>query len=55
MHYEMEEVSLTIPEPIDTIEPFLEECKYKVIEVGNEIKVNSEDLLRNTKVWVFSL
>jgi len=51
MHYKIGGLSL----PITGIEPFLEESKYEIIKVGNEIDIEKEDLPEKLEVWTFTL
>lgn len=51
MHYKIGGLSL----PIAGIEPFLEQSKYKVIHVGNEIDIEKEDLPTEPEIWTFTL
>jgi len=51
MHYKIGGLSL----PITGIEPFLEESKYEILKVGNEIDIEKEDLPEEPEVWTFTL
>jgi len=51
MHYKIGGLSL----PIEGIDPFLEENKYKVLHVGNEIDIEKEDLPEDPEIWTFTL
>lgn len=51
MHYKIGGLSL----PIAGIDPFLEQAKYKVIHVGNEIDIEKEDLPSKPEIWTFTL
>lgn len=51
MHYKIGGLSL----PIATIDPFLEQNKYKLLHVGNEIDIEKEDLPESPEVWTFTL
>ena len=51
MHYKIGGLSISIAGP----EPFLEQSKYKVIYVGNEIDIEKEDLPSEPEVWAFTL
>jgi L-ascorbate metabolism protein UlaG (beta-lactamase superfamily) len=51
MHYKIGGLSL----PIAGIDPFLEQSKYKVIHVGNEIDIEKEDLPTEPEIWTFTL
>jgi len=51
MHYKIGGLSL----PITGIEPFLEESKYEILKVGNEIDIEKEDLPEDPEVWTFIL
>ena len=51
MHYKIGGLSL----PIAGIDPFLEQNKYKVLPVGNEIQIDKEDLPEEPEVWTFTL
>ncbi len=51
MHYKIGGLSL----PIAGIDPFLEQAKYKVIHVGNEIDIEKEDLPAEPEIWTFTL
>jgi len=51
MHYKIGGLSL----PIAGIDPFLEQNKYKVLPVGNEIEIDKEDLPKEPEVWTFTL
>ena len=51
MHYKIGGLSL----PIAGIDPFLEQNKYKVLPVGNEIEIDKEDLPDELEVWTFTL
>ena len=51
MHYKIGGLSL----PITGIEPFLEESKYEILKVGNEIDIEKEDLPEEPEIWTFTL
>jgi len=51
MHYKIGGLSL----PIASIDPFLEQNKYRVLKVGNEIDIEKEDLPPEPEVWTFTL
>jgi len=51
MHYKIGGLSL----PIADIDPFLEQNKYKLLHVGNEIDIEKEDLPEEPEVWTFTL
>ena len=51
MHYKIGGLSL----PITGIEPFLEQSKYEILKVGNEIDIEKEDLPEKLEVWTFTL
>ena len=51
MHYKIAGLSLAIA----GIEPFLEQSKYKVIHVGNEIEIEKDDLPTTPEIWIFTL
>lgn len=51
MHYKIGGLSL----PITGIEPFLEESKYEILKVGNEIDIEKEDLPEESEIWTFTL
>ena len=51
MHYKIGGLSL----PITGIEPFLEESKYEILKVGNEIDIEKEDLPEDPEIWTFTL
>jgi len=51
MHYKIGGLSL----PISGIDAFLEQNKYKLIPVGNEIEIDKEDLPDEPEVWTFTL
>ena len=51
MHYKIGGLSLSIA----GIDPFLEQSKYKVIHVGNEIDIEKEDLPDDMEIWTFTL
>ncbi|MDH7506716.1 MAG: MBL fold metallo-hydrolase [Candidatus Thermoplasmatota archaeon] len=51
MHYKIGGLSLSIA----GIEPFLEQSKYKVIHVGNEIDLEYEDIPSEPEIWTFTL
>lgn len=51
MHYKIGGLSL----PIDGIEQFLKNNKYRVLPVGNEIDIENEDLPKEPEVWTFTL
>lgn len=51
MHYKIGGLSISIA----GIDPFLEQSKYKVIHVGNEIDIEREDLPTEPEVWTFTL
>ena len=51
MHYKIGGLSL----PITGIDSFLEQSKYKVIPVGNEIEIEKEDLPSEPEIWTFTL
>jgi len=51
MHYKIGGLSI----PIAGLDPFLEQAKYKVIHVGNEIDIEKEDLPSEPEVWTFTL
>lgn len=51
MHYKIGGLSL----PIAGIDPFLEQSKYKVNHVGNEIDIEKEDLPTEPEIWTFTL
>jgi L-ascorbate metabolism protein UlaG (beta-lactamase superfamily) len=51
MHYKIGGLSL----PISGIDSFLEQNKFKLIPVGNEIEIDKEDLPDEPEVWTFIL
>lgn len=51
MHYKIGGLSL----PISGIDAFLEQNKFKLIPVGNEIEIDKEDLPDEPEVWTFTL
>jgi L-ascorbate metabolism protein UlaG (beta-lactamase superfamily) len=51
MHYKIGGLSISIA----GLDPFLEQSKYKVIYVGNEIDLENEDLPSEPEVWTFTL
>lgn len=51
MHYKIGGLSLSIA----GLDPFLEQSKYKVIYVGNEMDLENEDLPSEPEVWTFTL
>jgi len=51
MHYKIGGLSL----PIAGIDAFLEQSKYTVNHVGNEIEIDKEDLPDEPEVWTFTL
>ncbi|MEF8880051.1 MAG: MBL fold metallo-hydrolase [Candidatus Thermoplasmatota archaeon] len=51
MHFKIGGLSI----PIAGLEEFMEENKYKVFKVGNEIQINKEDLPEEPEVWTFTL
>lgn len=51
MHYKIGGLSL----PISGIDAFLEQNKFKLIPVGNEIEIDKEDLPEEPEVWTFTL
>ena len=51
MHYKIGGLSLPIAGP----DQFLDQSKYKVIHVGNEIDIEKEDLPDDPEVWTFTL
>ena len=51
MHYKIGGLSL----PIDGIDPFLENNRYKTLKVGNEIDLEKEDLPSEMEIWTFTL
>lgn len=51
MHYKIGGLSL----PISGIDSFLEQNKFKLIPVGNEIEIDKEDLPDEPEVWTFTL
>ncbi len=51
MHYKIGGLSI----PINNIDPFLKQNKYKVLHVGNEIDIETEDLPKEPEVWTFTL
>jgi L-ascorbate metabolism protein UlaG (beta-lactamase superfamily) len=51
MHYKIGGLSLSIA----GLDPFLEQSKYKINYVGNEIDIEKEDLPSEPEVWTFTL
>jgi len=51
MHYKIGGLSISIA----GLDPFIEQSKYKVIYVGNEIDIEKEDLPGEPEVWTFTL
>jgi L-ascorbate metabolism protein UlaG (beta-lactamase superfamily) len=51
MHYKIGGLSL----PIAGIDSFLEQNKYKILKVGNEIDIEKEDLPSEPEIWTFTL
>ena len=51
MHYKIGGLSLSIA----GLDPFLEQSKYKVIYVGNEIDLENEDVPGEPEIWTFTL
>jgi L-ascorbate metabolism protein UlaG (beta-lactamase superfamily) len=51
MHYKIGGLSLSIA----GLDPFLEQSKYKVIYVGNEIDLENEDIPSEPEIWTFAL
>jgi L-ascorbate metabolism protein UlaG (beta-lactamase superfamily) len=51
MHYKIGGLSISIA----GLDPFLEQSKYKVNYVGNEIDIEKEDLPSEPEVWTFTL
>jgi len=51
MHYKIGGLSLSI----SGLDPFLEQSKYKINYVGNEIDIEKEDLPSEPEVWTFTL
>ena len=51
MHYKIGGLSLSIA----GLDPFLEQSKYKINYVGNEIDIEKEDLPSEPEVWAFTL
>ena len=51
MHYKIGGLSL----PIAGIDAFLEQNKFELLHVGNEIDIEKEDLPEKTEVWTFTL
>jgi len=51
MHYKIGGLSLSIA----GLDPFLEQSKYKVNHVGNEIDLEKEDLPSEPEIWTFTL
>ncbi len=51
MHYKIGGLSLSIA----GLDPFLEQSKYKVNHVGNEIDIEKEDIPSEPEVWTFTL
>ena len=51
MHYKIEGLSLSI----EGIDFFLEKNKINVINVGNEMNLEKEDLPDKSEIWVFTL
>jgi len=51
MHYKIGGLSLSIA----GLDPFLEQSKYKINYVGNEIDIEKEDLPNEPEIWTFTL
>jgi L-ascorbate metabolism protein UlaG (beta-lactamase superfamily) len=51
MHYKIGGLSISIA----GLDPFLDQSKYKVIYVGNEIDIEKEDIPSEPEVWTFTL
>ena len=51
MHYKIGGLSL----PIAGIDAFLEQAKYKVVPVGNEIDIEKGEIPEKPEVWTFTL
>jgi len=51
MHYKIGGLSISIA----GLDPFLDQSKYKVIYVGNEIDIEKEELPSEPEIWTFTL
>jgi L-ascorbate metabolism protein UlaG (beta-lactamase superfamily) len=51
MHYKIGGLSISIA----GLDPFLDQSKYKVNYVGNEIDIEKEDLPSEPEIWTFTL
>lgn len=51
MHYKIHGLSL----PILDVDPFLDKDRSRVVQVGNEIDIEKEELPKEMEIWVFSL
>ena len=51
MHYKIEGLSL----PIADIGPFLDNNRFKLLKVGNEIDIEKDELPKEPEMWVFTL